>query len=175
MRGLTKSILSLILIVATLSSCNDTDDVVKIFTKDTKKLTMLLIATSTNPKEQDLWGGNVDAKERSMKLKNIDGNYELIFDSEGEADDGIIRGKFTGRAVNTKLNGTWSADGKTNKMSIRLDQNIGPNTESDVLAKDFIRSLNKVYKYQGDSQSLSLFYDEKSLDGKKFMGFYTMK
>lgn len=170
-----KNILTVVLIVTALSSCNDTDDVVKIFTKDTKKVTMLLSATSTNPKEQDLWNGNAKAKEESVRLRNEPGNYEIIFDSEDEPEDGIIRGTFKGRAIKTTLEGTWSADGKTQKMSMILNRGIGPGSETDIMAKEFIRALdNKVYKYQGDTQSLSLFYEEKN-PLNKFIGFITIK
>ena len=79
MKRLT-SILTLVLIVTALSSCNDTDDVVKIFTKDTKKMTMLLEATETNPREQDLWDGNAKAKEESVRLRDEPGNYEITFE-----------------------------------------------------------------------------------------------
>lgn len=179
MKRLT-SILTLVLIVTALSSCNDTDDVVKIFTKDIKKMTMLLEATETNPREQDLWDGNAKAKEESVRLRDEPGNYEITFDYEEEPENGRIHGTFKGRAVKTILKGKWSANGKNQEMSMMLNADITPASETDRLAKEFIRALQgnsnfRIYKYQGDDQSLSVFYDKENKNVKKFIGFITLK
>lgn len=170
MKSISK-IFTILSIVVALSSCNDTDNVYKIFTKDTKKLTMLLTASSTNPKEQNFWGDDLQAKIKSMEIKEIEGNYEINF--EGETDGDYAWGTFKGRVVNATIEGTWSANGSNHEASLTVRVN---GRETDPLANAFIAALREgVFKYEGDDQSLSLFYDPKNKSLKKFMGFQTVK
>lgn len=132
---------------------------------------MLLISTSSSAREQNVWGDDTNAKKASMELKDIDGHYEIIFN--GEPEGGEARGEFSGRAVKSTFEGTWWADGHTNQVSMRLSRVSG--NETDVLAKEFIKALQAgVYKYQGDDQSLSLFYKENNKESKKYIGFITL-
>lgn len=165
------NILALIGIITAFSSCNNTDDVHRIFTNGKKKMTMLLISTSSNPREQNFWGDDAKAKRTSMELKDIEGHYEIIFDGNPEGDE--ARGIFTGRGVNSTFEGNWWADGHTNKVSMLINKTNGH--ETDILAIEFIKALKAgVYKYQGNDESLSLFYKDGGYESKKFIGFVTL-
>ena len=152
------SILSILLLVTAFSSCNDTDDLTSIFIKSDKKLTTLWQTPHNKPKEIDLWNKDEDAYNKSQELKKIDENFSLSFD--GTEDNEKISGTLKGKAVKMQITGTWSADGKSNRMSIKLDHGIDYNKESDILAKEFIKALTSVYKYSGDKNTISLYFKD---------------
>ncbi|EGJ71149.1 hypothetical protein Bcop_0942 [Bacteroides coprosuis DSM 18011] len=145
----------LFLIVAALTSCNDTDDVSAIFTKENKKMTLIFEDRGKETKPFDVWEGNEELKKKSIELRDKEGNYTFTFD--GLEEDGWISGNFEGKIVNTKLYGTWSADGKSNAMSIKVNRTDGPR-ETDPLAIEFFNSFPNIYKYVGDTRSISLYY-----------------
>ena len=72
-----------------------------------------------------------------------------------------------GQGINSSVNGTWSADGKSQSLNFNLK--ISGSAESDALAKAFISGLQNVYKYEGDANSLTLYF--KDGPTTRIMGF----
>lgn len=149
-----------------LSGCNNEDDVVEIFTGKTWKLSRLTDKDSSDRFYQGLWNGDKTAQNKSLSLLNNEENtFTLSF--EGSEINGELMGTtVSGRGVNSSFSGTWSADGKSNSMTINIKSS---GSESDVLAKAFIAGLQKVYKYEGDANSLTLFFDDNGIT--RVMGF----
>ncbi len=68
---------------------------------------------------------------------------------------------------NSSVNGTWKADGASGSLSISVK--VTGAAESDALAKAFISGLQNVYKYEGDANSLTLYF--KDGPTTRVMGF----
>ena len=81
-------------------------------------------------------------------------------------EDDVI-GIFTGKTWNSSVNGTWKADGASGSLSISVK--VTGAAESDALAKAFISGLQNVYKYEGDANSLTLYF--KDGPTTRVMGF----
>lgn len=137
--------LLLLLLIPALSGCNDTDDVQKIFTGKTWKLTYI-----TEKDEHRMIDG-IPPKSLE-KLETIGNTYTITF--LGAKEDDMISGTFSGKVITTNLNGTWSANGKSNDFRATI-QNIN---ETDVLAKEFIKGLTTASSYGGDEKNLYLYY-----------------
>ena len=139
-----------------LSSCDNEDDVIGIFTGKTWKLSRLTNKDSNRQFYSGLWQDEKAARKSREALKT-EGNFTLNF--EGTELDGELMG--------TSVNGTWSADGKSQSLNFNLK--ISGSAESDALAKAFISGLQNVYKYEGDANSLTLYF--KDGPTTRIMGF----
>ena len=100
--------LILLLLPLLLSSCNDSDDVQKIFTGRTWKLTYI------SEKDKHGWYKFPGVSEEVYQSYDpITGKRYFEIDFEGSTDDNVITGTFTGRGSVT-MNGTFKANGRTN-------------------------------------------------------------
>lgn len=152
----TYRLLLVLLLLPLLSGCNNEDDVAEIFTGKTWKLSRLTNKGSSAPFYPGIWNNDKDMEESLNKLNRETAYFTLEF--EGEELDGELMGaKISGRGVNASISGTWNADGKSKELTFNLKV-IG--TENDALGKAFINGLQNVYKYEGDVNSLTLYFKD---------------
>ena len=161
-RRLLKGWLLWMLLCPLLAGCTNDDDMIAIFTGKSWKLTYIA-AEGTN-KQYDFWGGNETAFQNSMDALKNTANFVIGF--EGNDLNGIAGGTFSGRGILYTFDGTWSADGESNALSLSLKD---ASTERDVLASAFMQGLRNAYRYSGDSQNLYIYYKEGQT--VKFMAF----
>ncbi|MCD8091674.1 MAG: DUF4847 domain-containing protein [Bacteroides sp.] len=168
MKRIIRNISCLLLVLSllpVLSGCDNEDDLIELFAGKTWKLSRLTTKGSNQRFLPNLWNNEKDY-DSSMNALNNENTFTLNF--EGSELNGELMGTtFTARGISATVTGTWKADGKKHTISLYIDHTTG--SESDPLAKAFIAGLQKIYKYEGDASSLSLFYD----DGQKtnVMGF----
>lgn len=148
-----KFLLIILFLLPFLSACNDTDDVGRIFTGKTWKLTYI---TAENTNEMfDFWNGDKSAKTVSTNILNQSNNYTLTF--TGTEDKQIITGSFNGNVIkNIAVSGDWTADGESNKFSISKFKSSG--SDSDKLAIAYIDGLQNADSYSGDENNLYLYF-----------------
>lgn len=148
-----------------LSGCDNEDDVIGIFTGKTWKLSRLTNKDSNRQFYAGLWQDG-KAEEKSREALKTAGNFTLNF--EGTELDGELMGTtVNGKGINSSVNGTWKADGASGSLSISVK--VTGSAESDALAKAFISGLQNVYKYEGDANSLTLYF--KDGPTTRVMGF----
>lgn len=149
-----KWLLLLFVLLPALSGCNDADDVQRIFTGKTWKLTYITKKDDHQP--YDFWAGDAAAKKASLELVDKAGNYLITF--SGATIDDIIKGDVRGTAT-SEFKGTWSANAKSQNFQAAVK---GGN-EKDILAKKFLEILNKADSYSGDEHNLYLYYENLSM------------
>ena len=149
-----------------LSGCDNEDDVIGIFTGKTWKLSRLTNKGSNAQFYPNLWNNNEEEMKKSLdKLYNQKNNFTLNF--EGSDVNGELMGTtVTGHGIHSNADGTWKADGKSQSLSLNVKIN---GSESDPLGKAFISGLQNVYKYEGDANSLTLYF--KDGPTTRVMGF----
>ncbi|MDR0746014.1 MAG: DUF4847 domain-containing protein [Mediterranea sp.] len=154
----SKYIISLLLVLPVLGACNQTDDVIKIFTGKTWKLNFV------NDSKGDCTKGYFLAEaqwERSMKLLSEKGNFVITF--TGAEIDGEVIGAYGGRAAGTPISGKWKANGENN--AFRISGQAAPGNNEDVLGRVFINALINAYKYEGDTAgNLRIYFKEGNVD-----------
>lgn len=150
-----------------LSGCDNEDDVIGIFTGKTWKLSRLTNKDSNAQFYPGLWNNDNKAMEESLKkLYNQPNAFILNF--EGTDLNGEVMGAtVNGQGINSSVNGSWKADGASGSLSISVK--VTGSAESDALAKAFISGLQNVYKYEGDANSLTLYFKEGQTT--RVMGF----
>lgn len=150
-----------------LSGCDNEDDVIGIFTGKTWKLSRLTNKGSNAQFYPNLWNNNEEEMKKSLdKLYNQKSTFTLNF--EGTELDGELMGTtVNGQGINSSVNATWKADGASGSLSISVK--VTGAAESDALAKAFISGLQNVYKYEGDANSLTLYF--KDGPTTRVMGF----
>ena len=151
-------ILLMLSLLPLLSGCDNEDDVVGIFTGKTWKLSRLTNKGSNAQFYPNLWNNNEEEMKKSLdKLYNQKSTFTLNF--EGTELDGELMGTtVNGQGINSSVNGTWKADGASGSLSISVK--VTGSAESDALAKTFISGLQNVYKYEGDANSLTLYFKD---------------
>lgn len=168
MKRILRNISYLLLMLAmlpALSGCNNEDDVIEIFTGKPWKMTRLTTKGSNARFLPNLWDSQ-DSMDKSLRKLDDSGKFTLDF--EGSEVDGQLLGtRFTAYGDNVILKGTWNADGKSHSLTFNVTDRSG--SESDPLAKAFINGLQNVYKYEGDVNSLTLYF--KDGDITKVIGF----
>ena len=170
MKRLIKDISCLLLVFSLLpllSGCNNEDDVIEILTGKTWKLSRLTNKGSNAQFYPDLWNNDNKAMEESLKkLYEQKSTFTLNF--EGTELDGELMGTtVTGQGISSSVSGTWKADGDSGDLSINVK--VSGSGESDALGKAFITGLQNVYKYEGDANSLTLYF--KDGPTTRVMGF----
>lgn len=91
---------------------------------------------------------------------------------EGSDVNGELMGTtVTGHGIHSNADGTWKADGKSQSLSLNVKIN---GSESDPLGKAFIAGLQNVYKYEGDANSLTLYFF-KDGETTRVMGFTPLR
>lgn len=154
---------------ALLGGCNNEDDLIEIFTGKTWKLARLTTEGSKAPFLADLWSGDKEY-QNSINALQQENTFTLTF--EGNEVNGELMGtRVAIRGVRVNIpEATWTADGKNQSLTISGKANT---TESDPLAKEFIKGVLNVYKYEGDSGTLTLYY--KDGQATKVLGFKPVK
>lgn len=147
-----------------LSGCNNEDDIIEILTGKTWELSRLANKDSNRQFYSGLWKDE-EAERKSRDFLKIKGNFTLNF--EGSDVNGELMGTtVTGHGIHSNADGTWKADGKSQSLSLNVKIN---GSESDPLGKAFISGLQNVYKYEGDANSLTLYF--KDGPTTRVMGF----
>jgi len=137
-----------------LSSCNNEDDVIGIFTGKTWKLTY--ISEDGVHDWWDFWGGDNKAKGEFIQLLQKSEKYcTLTFN--GADVNGVTGGSFGGQSISATISGQWSADGKSNKLTI--DSNTS-GTENNAVGKAFLTGIRNAKRYGGDNSNLYIYYEE---------------
>ena len=170
MKRLIRNIFCMLLmfsLLPLLSGCDNEDDVIGIFTGKTWKLSRLTNKGSNAQFYPNLWNNNEEEMKKSLdKLYNQKSTFTLNF--EGTELDGELMGTtVNGQGINSSVNGTWKADGASGSLSISVK--VTGAAESDALAKAFISGLQNVYKYEGNANSLTLYF--KDGPTTRVMGF----
>lgn len=151
--GLCKLFIMVIAILS-LSSCNNEDDVIEIFTGKTWKLTY--ISEDGVHDWWDFWGGDNKAKGEFIQLLQNNKKYcTLTFN--GADVNGVTGGSFGGQAISATISGQWSADGKSNKLTISSKTS---GTESGAVGRAFIGGIENAKRYGGDNSHLYIYYEE---------------
>ena len=151
----------LLCILPMLCGCNESDDVVRIFTGKTWKLTDVLDGgtypiignsydASSNP---GYWSSN-EAKEASIKLLETENNFTITF--TGVLTNKTISGGISGRAASTSFTGSWSADAESNYFTAKPSS----TSDNDALGKAFLNGLNNATSYEGDENNLYIYFKE---------------
>lgn len=161
-----KHILPLLLILPFLSGCNDSDDVLSIFTQGKWKLTSIFYDKGSKKQVCEDYWGNEASKEASMDLLDQKANFTITFNG-AELDDGV-QGSYTGRAAGSNISGEWFAEGKHNAFNVYNQS--APDNKEDVLGKAFINALRNAYKYDGDTNgNLRIYFEDKDRKDKRFL------
>lgn len=136
------------------SACDQSDDVINIFTGETWYMTY--IAVEGQNKMYDFWQGDQNARIKSFETIRGE-NYTLNFDgaSLGGSNAG---GTFTGQATSAKISGGWNANGENRKLTLEI-KNAG-NDNDKYLGKVFVEGLKKAHRYGGDNKNLYIYYKE---------------
>lgn len=153
-----KFLLFILFFLPFLSACNSTDDVGRIFTGKTWKLTG--IWEEKKPEMVNLWSDEAQ-QNASMKLLEGKENFTVTFD--GAEDKDLITGNFNGRGASSTFEGKWRANGESNEFSTSNFRQTG--SESDILAKVYIEGLKSATRYSGDENNLYLYftYENKTI------------
>jgi hypothetical protein len=153
-----KHIILISLLLPALGACNQTDDVIKIFTGKTWKLTNVNDGGGDCTRE---YFSNEAQWEESMKLLSDKGNFVITF--TGAEVNGEVIGTYLGRAARTAISGKWKANGENNAFSI--SEQAEPSNSEDVLGRVFIRALINAYKYEGDTAgNLTIYFKESGTE-----------
>ena len=152
------------LLLAALQACDNEDDVVEIFTEKTWKLVRV---TNEDGKEQfykGLWNSEKE-EENSREALKLDGNFTLTFNL-AEVEGETI-GTCKAHGIKASIDdASVRVDGKDHTLGIS-GRIVG--SETDKLARVFLNGLLNVYKYEGDSQSMTLYF--KDGNTVRVMGF----
>ena len=150
--------------LCTLGACNTEDDVMEIFNDKAWKLVRLTTEDGKSQFYPGLWNSERDEENSRNALKQ-EGNFILYFNLVDGTDETYgtieahgIRGSISN--ASTRINGE--------DRSISIDGKI-TGSETDNLAKAFLNGLLNVFKYEGDSGSLTLYF--KDGNTTKVMGF----
>ncbi len=160
--------LMLLLLLPFVIGCNNTDDVLKIFTEKTWKLTKIVDANNTMVPFYNFWADNETARENSMMILSRSDTFVLTF--TGAETNGTVSGSFSGKAASESIaNAQWRANGDKRSFST----NLRTTDDSDILGQKFLEGLSKADEYRGDEHNLYLFYTDTS--GRKCMFFVVQK
>lgn len=166
-----KYILPLLLLLPILSACNQTDDVIEIFTGKKWKLTGIYYDKGSKPDAcMDYWSNN-EAWEASNKLFEKEGTFIITFSGVEDGDIGL--GEYNGYATSSSIKGSWQADGKNNSFNVSGQANPGSN--EDILGKAYINALINADKYEGDTSNLRIYFEDKNKKDRRYLMFHVVK
>ncbi|NDV84566.1 DUF4847 family protein [Bacteroides sp. 51] len=164
-----KYALLLLLLLPALSACDQTDDVLDIFTGKTWKLTNIYTSKGKVCIDDYFTGVSPEVKKESMRLWAMKDNFTISF-TGAEVDDGVT-GEYAGRGAHTTISGKWNANGSNNAFSTNQGDPAG---NEDLLGQVFIRAIKTAYKYEGDTAgNLTIYFKEGSTD--KYLLLYSPK
>ena len=162
-----KYISILLLLLFSLSGCNDNDDVVAIFTGKTWKLNVIYHLGKT---DISYWKNDEAAYNESIK-KLKEGGFFVKFD--GSQADNVVTGTFTGQGYDSSFSGNWSCNAASKQITITSFEAKG--TEKDVFAKAFVNAMQNVISYRKGSDFNNLYLDFKEGVETKYMSFTVLR
>jgi hypothetical protein len=146
----------LLLVLPALGACDQTDDVIAIFTGKTWKLNYV---GDRNGDCTRAYFSSPEQWEASMKLLSEKGNFTITF--TGAEIDGTVVGAYGGRAAGQTFSGKWEANGKNNTFKTNQKD---PDANEDLLGKVFINALKTAYRYEGDTNgNLTIHFKENNV------------
>ena len=152
------------MLLITLHACDNEDDVIEIFTDKTWKLTRIANEGGSEQFYKGLWNNENEEKSSREALKQK-GTFTLTFNL-AEVEGETI-GTCEARGIRASINdASVSVDGKKHTMTISGKLS---GSETDKLARAFLNGLLNVYKYEGDSQSMTLYFKDGNIT--RVMGF----
>ncbi len=153
-------LLSLIVLIPILGGCDNDDSVISIFSGKTWRLARLTTSGSSSPFYSDLWESDEDYQTSVSYLSQSSYFYVLFNCTEnGDVVTGTVNARGVGGSIN---NATLTIDKDSRAMSISGSIS---GEESDQLGKAFLNGLLNVYKYEGDINSLTLYFKDTDEDG----------
>lgn len=158
----TKIIMLIMPLLMCLQGCDQTDEVGRIFTGKTWKLTMIFHDKNKPTLSTDYWTTD-EAYRTSMEKLEVKNNFTITF--EGFEKDGTISGTYSGRVTSTNISGSWNADGTSNSFGTNQQE----AKDGDVLGTAFIDALRRAYKYEGTEIDLRIYFKENG--AKKMLLF----
>ena len=167
-KGYIKTLCCILLLACTLpilNGCNNEDDLTKILTGKTWKLSRLTVKGSSEQFYRGIWNNDKDY-ENSLKALDAESNFTLVFTGV-ELNKETLGSYFNSKGINSTMKGDWNGDGKSNRLTFSNIKVMGG--ESDPLAREFNNGLQKVEKYEGDSRNLTLYYKDGQVT--RIMGF----
>lgn len=166
MNGLKNMGYALMMMVALLfcGACDSGDDLMEIFNGKTWKLSRITTEGGKGQFYEGLWDSKAE-EERSREALKTTGNFTLNFNLVEV--NGETNGTAEAHGIRASINNaTITIDGKSRKLTIT--GNIS-GQETDKLGRVFINGLLKVTEYEGDSNSLTLYFEDGNTT--KVMGF----
>jgi hypothetical protein len=158
-----------LLLLPIVVCCDNSDDVLKIFTGKTWKLTKIVDAQKTGAATFDFWSDDEEAYKKSMEILSRSDTFVLTF-TGAEADNTVL-GNCVGKAASIIINNAqWSANGESREFSLR---GVPTSTDSDIFGQKFLEGLSNATRYGGDENNLYLYYKDSS--GDKCMFFRVNK
>ncbi|MCD8293071.1 MAG: DUF4847 domain-containing protein [Prevotellaceae bacterium] len=157
-RGCTVgALLCLALLLPLLGGCNNSDDVELIFNGKSWKLARLTDDGSADAFYDGLW--STDA-QRQSSIEALSQSGYFTVQTTCTNEDGTLTGTLSAHAITGSIsNAVLTVDASTRKLSI--DGTIS-GSESDPLGIAFLEGLQGVYKYEGDTHNLTLYYKNGS-------------
>lgn len=157
-RGLDRiwHLLPLVLMFAFVG-CNDEDDIESIFVGQTWYLGDFY--TTTNWKD--------DNNQRSVYETNVEAVRLMRGNGQDRFYISFQESTFTAKGIGNTFSGTWSADGKTNRISFHVTQGAsssGSGLEQEITRK-FYDYVNNAEFYRGNTIWIKFF----PADRKSFM------
>lgn len=142
-----KSLLSILLIIPFLWSCNNEDDINEIFVSGTWKVVNYFTKADWDKRNgEPVYKLNT---QEGIQALNVISKFTITFNEDGT---------FKATMANSTFDGTWQANGKDRSLFLSIKGS--PNT-SNRLYKEFVETLKNVAFYQGDSHVLLLAPTEK--------------
>lgn len=167
-----KYILPLLILLPILSACNQSDDVIEIFTKNKWKLTGVFYDKGNKGNDpewcMDYWNDNQAAWEASNKIFKKDDTFIIVFSGVEDGDEVI--GSYNGYAANSSIKGNWKANGKNNSFS--TSGQAAPGGNEDILGKAYINALINADKYEGDVNNLRIYFEDPQKKDRRYLMFH---
>lgn len=144
----------LIALLPVLCGCNDSDDVMKIFTGKTWKLTY--ITKKNDHKPFDFWENPETTRKAQQYIESTAGAFTVTF--QGISKENSVKGTLAGQLKLKNLSGNWYADGESQAFS--TSQLSGSEKDEYGIANKFMDGLSKAKSYSGNTDNLYLYYKD---------------
>lgn len=144
-----------LILIPVLSGCNDTDDVQKIFTGKTWRMTNI----TRGKKDDGKWFTFPGVTEKDYESYDpVKGSRAFRISFEGSTLDDVISGKFNNVSPSAiSINGSWNANARNNDFHANVEKSS--SSSGDALGKYIIEAIQKATSYEGDEYNLFLYYE----------------